>query len=161
MLKINDKISFKYFVDKLNEIFKIVKDDTYSTIESNEELFPEDSHNEFDFWYLNPNLQNETGIFSEIPGDILPDYVSPENKKFLSIFQRVLEINIEKCNALINLNKIPDLEELDDMDNGDLNFQMEFLKQIYEEYGKISILNENMKIRNVQLFQVLTRTIFP
>ena len=62
MIKINDKIVSKYFIDKFKEILENTKDETFSKNEIYDKSFSEDSEAELDFNNLSENLQNNNSL---------------------------------------------------------------------------------------------------
>lgn len=62
MIKINDKIVSKYFIDKFKEIVENTKDETFSKNEIYDKSFSEGSEAELDFNNLSENLQNNNSL---------------------------------------------------------------------------------------------------
>ena len=62
IIKINDKIVSKYFIDKFKEIMENTKDETFSKDEFYDKSFSEGSEAELDFNNLSENLQNNNSL---------------------------------------------------------------------------------------------------
>ena len=68
---------------------------------------------------------------------------SPKAINFLSWIKQFFKINFETFNILINLNKIPDLPSIDNINFTEFNEQILFLTNIFDEYEKIKIFDKD------------------
>ena len=82
---------------------------------------------------------------------------SPKAINFLEWIKQFFEITLKKCNILINMNKIPDLPPIDNVNFLEFNEQIVFLSNIFEEFAKIEVLNEEVRKPNEQLLKIIKK----
>ena len=57
----------------------------------------------------------------------------------------------------MNLNKLPELNEIDEFNYDDLDLQIRFIMKVQAEYKKLGILSEETNELNEQLYKIVKK----
>ena len=80
---------------------------------------------------------------------------SQKIKNFLACFEKVILNIADKCNVLVNFKKIPDLPLIESVTFSNLDNSIQFIEKVFEEYQKLKIYKDEMKLLNIQVLAIL------